>query len=470
MQGRTFLISVIAITVASAATPRAEDAAYQISATKPPYFVCDERVVEDRWQVVRFVMPLRKHAQNPLIVKEHAWEGSGPHMGGSVLYDSQDTLYKMWYSVFNRYNYDSKLPFSYNVCYAESDDGIAWRKPALGVFDSDRDPANNCIHLGTDKTQNIDVMLNPLPDVYPGRFLAIHNQKGGVFVSHSDDGKRFTFLQDAPAIQYHSDTHNNVVYDEVRDRWLLYCRPRAYAGDHRRRVALQAAPSLRAWEHERTILVPREDETPEFYGMTVFRAGDLFFGVLQCFDRETGFMVPELRWSGDGVHWDCVGTHPLFLERGPEGAWDHGMVMLAESPVCVGDEWRFYYGGFAESHDSDTNPCAIGLATAARDRLVGVRPNAAVSGYVLTRPFRRGAEAELTINVIIEDDGALRAELRDDGNRPIEGFAMDDCVPVTTSGFEQRLVWGDRSLRDAPLQDLRIRFELDRAQLFTFGF
>ena len=45
---------------------------------------------------------------------------------------------------------------------------------------------------------------------------------------------------------------------------------------------------------ERVILVPTEIEKPEFYGMSVFRRGDLFFGLLQIYDRTTGFMHPEL--------------------------------------------------------------------------------------------------------------------------------------------------------------------------------
>jgi len=106
----------------------AQDTAYRVSAAKGPYFLCDDRVVEDRWLVERFAAPLVKHPNNPLITKTGEWEGSGPHMGGSALFDPTDNLFKMWYTVFNRHNYDNRLPFSYNVAYAESDDGITWRK------------------------------------------------------------------------------------------------------------------------------------------------------------------------------------------------------------------------------------------------------------------------------------------------------------------------------------------------------
>ena len=188
------LIISLVRTVAGAA-----DTDYRIQAAKGPYFLCDERVTEDHWLAERFIVPLQKH-DIPLIEKEFGWEGSGPYLNGSVLYDSEYAVYRMWYSVWNSHNYFNRLPFSYNICYAESKDGMEWQKPALGVFEHEPDPRNNCIRLGIDKTQAIDVCLNPQPGKYPGRFVAIHNQKGGVFVSSSDDGKSFTFLQKNAAI------------------------------------------------------------------------------------------------------------------------------------------------------------------------------------------------------------------------------------------------------------------------------
>jgi len=463
------LISLILITLLVESVTSAADTEYRIQTTKSPLFLCDERVTEDRWLTERFAVPLKKHGSDPLIIAEHDWEGSGPYLNGAVLYDPDAALYRMWYSVWNSHAYFNKLPFSYNVCYAESTDGIAWQKPALGVFQHEPDPKNNCIRLGTEKTQAIDVCLNPRPDKYPGRFLAIHNQKGGVFVSSSEDGRTFDFLQDKAAIGYHSDTHNNFVYDEVRDRWLLFCRPRAYAGDHKRRVSLQTSSDLRTWTHERTILVPTETEKPEFYGMTVFRRGDLFWGIIKVYDRVTGFMHGEIAWSGDGEHWSQLPEHPTFLERGPEGSWDNGMVIAADSPVVTGDEMRFYFSGAADNHHQTNNQHAIGLATAERDRLIGLRPSGDEPGYVLTRPFLVPKKADLKVNAVIPNDaGTVRAELRDDGNHVLDGFSLEDCDVVSTSGYEQRIKWGGRSLNEAPMSELRIRFEITQAQLFSF--
>lgn len=440
--------------------------AWRVTAAHGPYFLCDDRVVGDRWMVERFVTPLARHPGNPVMTRDKPWEGTGPHMGGTVLRDPQDGLCKMWYSVWNSHAYFNNLPFSYNVCYAESEDGLTWNKPDLGVFEYEGSTENNCIRLGDDKTQNIDVCLNPLPGRYPGKFLAIHNQKGGVFVSSSKDGKTFTRIMEAPAIEYHSDTHNNFVYDEVRDLWFLFCRPRSWAGDHRRRVSVQQSADLNNWTHETTILVPTETDQPEFYGMTVFRRGDLFFGALQTYDRATGFMQAELAWSGDAYHWTQLPTHPAWVERGVEGAWDHGMAMLAESPVIDGESMRFYYGGFPLPHDTkEENICGIGMMTAELDRLVGLRPSSPEPGLVLTRTLDvRGKR--LVVNARVT--GSIHAELRYGNNKTVEGWTFDDCEPLTASGFASEITWKSRPIGEVPEPDIQILFKLDNAELYTF--
>jgi hypothetical protein len=67
--------------------------------TKGPYFMVDKRTIEDRWMIERFTVALQKHPNNPVLVKELPWEGTGPLMGGTVIFDPQDELFKMWYLV-----------------------------------------------------------------------------------------------------------------------------------------------------------------------------------------------------------------------------------------------------------------------------------------------------------------------------------------------------------------------------------
>jgi hypothetical protein len=419
--------------------------------------------------------------------KEFVWEGNGP-MPATVLFDTETRVFRLWYGVWNAERYYEKKPFAYNIAYAESADGLNWDRPALGVFDAtEEDPRNNLIQLGKRKTQAIDVEANPKPGELPGRFIALHNDAGGLFVSTSEDGKSFQLLSGRPTIPYHSDTSNNIVYDEVRDQWLLYCRPRAYAGDHKRRVSVQKSDDLINWTHDKTILIPDEDEISEYYGMTVFRRGDLFFGLLQVYNRSNGQMHAEIAWSADGLEWHQIGTHPAVLGRGAQGEWDYSMVLPAESPVVVDDEMWFYYTGAREPHgganettdakrrknlSGEGQKFAMGLAVAGRDRLVGLRPEKAGTGFALTRPFARPKTGDLTINAVFDDlqNGRIKVELRDDMGRPIPGFTAEDCDAIMGSGFEVVVRWQGQAISQSPVDEIRLWFELHDATLFSYDF
>lgn len=442
---------------------------YQVSAAKGPYFLCDTRVLEDRWLLDRVSPPFKKHPANPLMVREFEWEGTGL-WPAAARYDAEHGLFRMWYGVWFKERYFEKKPFAYNVAYAESKDGLNWTRPALGVFDAlPEDPRNNLIKLGREKTQMIDVEHNPKPGVIPGRFVALHNEAGGLRISTSDDGKTFTWLSEEPTLPYHSDTSNNLVYDEVRDRWFIYCRPRAYAGDHKRRVSVQESKDLKNWTHERTILIPDEHEVPEYYGMTVFRRGDLFFGMLQVFDRVTGLMHAELAWSDDGYVWHKIGNHPQVLGVGAKGEWDENMVIPGEGPVVVGDEMWFYYAGAKEPHLLADQIPAAGLAIAPRDQLVGLRPKEGQTGYALTRPFFRPEAGDLVLNTTIDEaGGSVAVELRDDFGNPIPGFTAEDCAPVVAGGLAMPVRWKGRGLSEVPEKEIRMRFVIKGATLFTY--
>ena len=82
---------------------------YRVSAAKGPYFVCDDRVIEDRWLLDRVSPPLKKHPANPVMTKLHAWEGTGP-MPLVAHYDTVQSLYRMWYMVWSPERYYGKQP------------------------------------------------------------------------------------------------------------------------------------------------------------------------------------------------------------------------------------------------------------------------------------------------------------------------------------------------------------------------
>ncbi|MCA9232196.1 MAG: PmoA family protein [Planctomycetales bacterium] len=445
---------------------------------KGPFFPVDERVIEDRWQLRRSVVPLVRHKSNPVMERQFDWEGVGP-MPQAVLRDPDDGLLKMWYTVWNKYNYDNNLPFSYNVCYAQSADGLSWERPMLQVFDNHGNLENNSVRLGRFKSQNIDIERSPERYRKFGKFLAIHNDLGGLYLTSTDDGVRFDYASSANIMSYHSDTHNNFLYDEVRDRWLMFVRPQAFAGADvrydpprngepkvgRRRVAVRESKDLKKWSATHTVLVPEEDDPDYFYGMTVFRRGDLFFGLLQRYSSETKQIVMELAWSGDGVAWHRLPAREdaVLLDVGPAGSWDAGMVMTVDRPVSMGDELWFYYGGHDKTHEHTDSISAVGIAATDRDRFFAVE-GFAPDSRLLTRPLP--ATGKLWINAQAAGEVTVSVHAVDDSLLP--GWSAEECTPFRGDALDAEIKWGDKSLDQLQGQMIRLRFHLNRAKLFTF--
>src|SRR5262245_43031950 len=82
-------------------TPRMRPFLSRPYETQPgePVFLLEGSTLEDLWAVRRRVTPVLKSSRNPVMVKDREWEGGGPYLYGSVLYDSDDRLFKMWYTV-----------------------------------------------------------------------------------------------------------------------------------------------------------------------------------------------------------------------------------------------------------------------------------------------------------------------------------------------------------------------------------
>jgi hypothetical protein len=75
-------------------------------------------------------------------------------------------IYRMWYNAW-QWDPDNKLYISYALAYAESDDGVAWRKPALGLVEFNGGFADRCRAHGRLVAQT--GQLRPLDRAFRGR-------------------------------------------------------------------------------------------------------------------------------------------------------------------------------------------------------------------------------------------------------------------------------------------------------------
>src|SRR6476661_10378465 len=79
----------------------------------------DQVLVRSTANVAFTLHPAKKHPKNPLVVADRPWEGWRVSLFGTVLYDEEERLFKMWY-IGDLTAYFPRYP----IFYATSKDGI----------------------------------------------------------------------------------------------------------------------------------------------------------------------------------------------------------------------------------------------------------------------------------------------------------------------------------------------------------
>ena len=141
----------------------------------------------------------------------------------------------------------------------------------------------------------------------------------------------------------------------------------------------------------------------------------------------------------------------------------------ATQPIVDTDGIHWYYTGARHTHGLDLKDRykAIGRATWRLDGFVSLDAD---KGVVETIPLHIPS-GDLHINATTTD-GSIGVELLSSTGQIQTGFSIDDCIPLTGNSTKHRIRWkssvgAELILADA-CQPLRLRFVLNRAQLYAF--
>ena len=401
-----------------------------------PGFITEKKNCYDRYE------PLRKPAQNPVLRAEMPWEKAGV-CWGSVLRSPRDGKFKFFYSTdfpgaqAGAVLVDNSMQGKNHcvVCYAESDDGLTWRRPALDLFFQKEFPGNNIILTWTSYYNDAPSVIEDLHDPDPQRrykLMMFHidtrdSDLNGCCLFVSPDGLRWTFTgtvlpsQDASCLW--QDRRTGRYYAFLKDR----------QGNHRSRM-LAHSDDFKTWSEPQWIFTPDHGDHAgtHFYNQSAFTLCGRTLGFLNLYDLTTQTTWVELIESGDNHHWQRMPSRPHLLQPGAPGTYDSGgaYVGLAE-PILVGDDYRYYYYVSANRHDAaDTggNPAqrpALAFATFRKNCLVGQQTEC--DGAFATLPFVCPG-GRLFLNFVCTGEVTVAIKRPGYGGE-YEGFTAADCVP-----------------------------------------
>lgn len=440
-----------------------------------PRLLVDDVLLARKEGVVRHIHACTKLPE-PVMVADKPWEQEGDdkrlYIYGTVVRDAETGRFRMWY---NRLRL---------VLLAESEDGIHWARPELGLQDWAGSKANNIVLTDL---HSPSVVHNPAAEDPEYRYAMIGAAKG-YRAFHSPDGLHWRSISDEPVL-VGGDTCTLAYDASAREYLAFHKRSHEYLGQQRRLVYLSTSRDLKAWSEPKLVMAPDEDDDEQvkreggqysqFYNMSAFSCGGQFLGMVTHFrysgptkekgpeqSGQDGPIDVQLVHSRDGRNWSrCEDRFPV-IPNGP-CPYDAGCILgVANGPVIVGDEYWLYYTAITTTHGGALPEKRVSIALA-KWRLDGfVSLDAGKDpGVVETVPLRLSAGC-LIINADVR--GTLTVALLNSEGMPIPRFGHEDCVAVKGDSLRHRVSWKEdvHLPVDVPV---RLQFRMREARLFSLS-
>lgn len=419
----------------------------------------------------------RKYPQ-PVIVADQQWEYGRlqPCAYGTIL--DREGRFRAWYMANGR------------VGYAESDDGVHWDKPQLGLHELHGNSRNNVVLVEGKYIDDISVIETPDDTSWPLKALYWANDtadgKPGIFLARSKNGIHW----DKQGKVLNWGDRFNAVARQVNGKFLLFGRDDVtYPGAKKGRVVVRSeSDDLIHWTAAELILQTDLDDPVcmQSYSLTVFPYADVLIGGFERMYFSPDKLDVEIVWSRDaGRTWRRSIHRPRFIEWGHSPSWDsHWIALPSNAPIRRGNRLYFFYSGRYTTH-SDIDPqglAAIGVATLRVDGFCSLH-SASKTGAVVTHPMTWPG-GDLLLNFDARHDleahpsqtasGMLKVEVRDENNQPIPGFAADDFPPqcINTANLadcHMAATWNNgKTLKELVGRNIRFLFVLRDCHLYSF--
>ena len=376
------------------------------------------------------------------------------------------------------------------LCYAESDDGLVWRKPALDQVPFKGDRANNALDLPHTLVSGAAVILDA-DDPDPGRRykmvyqffpdqteppIAAHGALPSIACAVSPDGLQWT----ATALPFVKQFVEHCSLIRNRGQYIVHSQAfpgtewsAAYteggaaggrSGTARASYDFDRWPDLWQWSFALPESAdPGRRGADKAYDQVHLGVGAASFGSVcvgvyglwhsqasgEDFGRITGDL--GLVVSNDGIRFREPGPTPgrVFVHRDDSPATPapgrafNTVLCQGNGILNVGDETRIYHGRWRNVGQKAAEVAAhyyaeVALATLPRDRWghLGLNPGAD-RGALCSAPLELAPASEVRINA--EGTEGLSVDLLDERFRPIPGLA--DGRVDGPDGFDRPVRW-----------------------------
>jgi len=399
----------------------------------------DNKLIEKSENVTLKINPPQKTGDK-CIVPTKEWEEW--MIGGYISVMEDNGRYRMWYEAYDLTTKGDDRDIT-RLCYAESNDGIHWEKPTLGIVKYKGSKENNIVYPNINfKFHGATVFKDPVGKPNE-RYKMVFWGKEGIYGAVSPDGLHWKTISEPIVNKKTSDTQNVCFWDERIKKYVIFCR----FWSPQRMVGRTESKNFRKFPMPRVVLSYDKQDGPnvDIYNSAAIKypyASNVYFMFPSIFHHSSDRLDVQLATSRDGINW-CRPDRTPFIPNGKKGEFDSGCIYMGVGCIRKGNEIWMYYAGYNRGHTLEGKSIKkmgqISRVVLPLDRYISVYASGE-DGTVITYPLVfTGNHLELNIQ------GSVRVGLLDENGKPFPQFSLDNCDPINGNYIAKTVTWNGKS-------------------------
>lgn len=374
------------------------------------------------------------------------------------------------------------------ICVADSKDGIHWTRPKLGIYEVRGTKDNNVVLARNRGCHNLAPFIDTNPNCpAEERYKALGGTgEPGLLAFVSADGLHWKQLQADPVITKGAfDSQNNAFWSVSEKQYVCYFR---VFRDGIRWIARTTSMDFVHWTEPIDLELggqPREHLYTNQFDPYV-RAPHIYLGLpTRYLPGRRVLTDEEAKGIGTPTKWNYVDDSTDILLASARGG-DNFQRTFMEAFVRPGADlqnWtsRANYAarGIVQTGERELSLFVkhhSGYPSNHVQRYV-IRPDGFVSvqapyngGELITKPFTFTG-AKLSLNYATSAVGGIFVEIQTPDGKPIEGFALADCLEMIGDRIYHTVNWKKGSdVNSLAGKPVRVKFAMKDADLYSMQF
>lgn len=424
--------------------------------------------------------------QGVVLKFDNPWEG--PFSGYVTVIQNKEKL-QLYYRGLASAGKDGRS--DENTCYAESEDGIYWTKPNLGLIEFNNTKDNNIILANAAPvTHNFSPFLDSNKDInLKQKYKALGGtEKSGLISYVSSDGIKWNKLQDEPVFRLGKfDSQNVAFWSESEQQYICYFRTWTKVGYNGYRTVSRTT-SLDFVNWSEPIQMDFGDSPMEhlYTNQTApyFRAPHIYIATAARFMPKRQVLSEEEAKELDvnpKYFKDCSDAI-LMTSRGGN-KYDRTFMEAFIRPGVGLNNW-VSRSNYPALNVVQTSPIELSIYVnqdyaqpTAHLHRYSLRVDGFTSlhtsysgGEFITKPLQFEGDS-LIINFSTSAAGSIKVEIQNINGIPVKGFELENSKEIIGNEISKHVIWKENSnLNNLKNRIIKLRFEMKDADLFSLKF